>query len=49
MKILCVDLKMTTSQGRTLEVGTTHTVNVGSARTVNVGARATSSSWPARP
>ncbi|MEZ4469848.1 MAG: phage baseplate assembly protein V [bacterium] len=38
VKILCVDLKMTTSQGRTLEVGTTHTVNVGSARTVNVSA-----------
>ncbi|MCA9526076.1 MAG: hypothetical protein KC549_07225, partial [Myxococcales bacterium] len=38
VKIVCVDLTMTTSQGRTLEVGTTHTVTVGSARTVNVSA-----------
>ena len=38
IRIECVDLKMTTSQGRVLEVGTTHTVTVGATRTVSVQA-----------
>ena len=38
IQIDCVDLKMTTSEGRNLEVGTTHTVTVGQNRTVNVSA-----------
>ena len=36
IQIDCVDLKMTTSEGRNLEVGTSHTVKVGQNRTVNV-------------
>ncbi|MEZ4437020.1 MAG: phage baseplate assembly protein V, partial [bacterium] len=38
IQIDCVDLKMTTSEGRNLEVGTSHTVKVGQNRTVNVSA-----------
>ena len=38
IQIDCVDLKMTTTEGRNLEVGTSHTIKVGQKRTTNVSA-----------